>query len=227
MSANADPNAEQSAEETPLVADPNADDSSEDSAVEEKGTLSDSEINLLNKLEDLPETDQLDKIETMEASGRSDEAGKMREILGLEKPTPTLDEAELQALLTKELEARGITPDLLDEMSKNRQSSVRTETITKLGLDPNNVSKDEKFLKAYHSPDLKDKSVEDRTELAIARAYVGRTIDPQKEAKAKSMAVSGSGDHKSKAKSFNDMSASEQSKALETMNNDDLAKMFG
>lgn len=242
MSAKDDITTDISVENTPPVADTDtstddgtatASEVKEDVKADEQETtqepsgLSDADVNLLDKLGNLTEEEALQKLETMDQSGRGRQADKMRELLNMRKEEPIVDDNKLQDLVNKELERRGITSDLLDTVQKSKQSQERDEVITRLGLNIGEVSKDEAFLKAFYSPDLKDKPVQDRTELAIARTYVGQREDPKKVEAAQNMTAPSKGDHRSESKDFASMSAREKSQYLQSLSSEDMVAQFG
>lgn len=233
MSVKDDPITSNDVIENPQVADTNT---SKDGDVEQNpdldvkvgqsSLLSDAEVNLLENLEKLPEQDRVAKLESMDKSGRGKSADKMRSILGITKPQ---DQENLQKIVESELAKRGITPEILSEFSKKKEEEVRRSVVLESGLNPDEVLRDERFLKAYHSEELSSKDLKDRTELAIKRAFVGKQSisDPDKELKAKNMTAPSSGDKKDRQVDFSKMSAAEQSNWLKSQYTSDLQKQFG
>lgn len=158
---------EESEQETETIDDP-----------ETERTLSESSLTIVNNFETLSEDERQEKLEKLESSGRKDQieaAKEIREIYGLEKPEPTIDESILDELVEKKLEALGLSPEALEKAKEIALNKERDDTISEWAKsndkELDKIKSDREFLKKFHSEELRELPLKQRTKMALYETY--------------------------------------------------------
>ena len=190
--------AEVESEVTEEIVDEATDESEEPDETTEDTHLSENSRVIVENFETLTEDERDEKLAKLEGSGRKDQleaAQAIRDIYGIEKPQPKIDEDIISKAVEAKLAALGINQESLEKAKATEASTQRASIITEWAksndIDPSKVGNDKEFLKRYHGEDLKDLPLAQRTKMALYETYGnGKQAIKQQKKAAASISVS-------------------------------------